>query len=411
MKHMRAIFILLGSILLLSACSGTDSYDPLRDFVSIENELREQLYLVEDSGIIELPEGHFLFKKSLILDGKKHVTIRGAGIDKTVLSFKGQQEGAEGIRISNSEKITLENLTVEDASGDNVKVTDTKGITIRNVKVAWTGEINSENGAYGLYPVLCSDVLIEGCEAMGASDAGIYVGQSNDVIIRRNKAYQNVAGIESENSYNVAIYENEAYDNTGGLLIFDLPGLTMAGAKVKAFNNTIYNNNRDNFAPPGNIVATVPPGTGVMILATENVDVFGNDIIDNRTVGLAVISYELVAALSADNEGESNAGSAQRVNSNFENDTNYYPFPVDIRIGKNNFDNSYTLPTFSHDIGKLIFFKFPFGTPDVLYDGIRSNNERDVPICLKDPEVSFADLDAANDFENIERNTDAYICK
>jgi parallel beta-helix repeat protein len=408
---MRQFLIFFTGLFILSACSGADSYDPKRDFISIEKELREQLFLVEDSGVIELPEGHFLFKKSLILDGKKHVTIRGAGMEKTVLSFKGQVEGAEGIRISNGENITLENLTVEDASGDNVKVTDTKGITIRNVKVAWTGEINSENGAYGLYPVLCSDVLIEGCEAMGASDAGIYVGQSNDVIIRRNKAYQNVAGIESENSYNVAIYENQAYDNTGGLLIFDLPGLTMSGAKIKAFNNTLYDNNRDNFAPPGNIVATVPPGTGMMVLATRNADIFDNDILDNRTVGLAVISYALVAELSAENDGESNAGSAQRVNSNFENDTNYYPFPVDIRIGKNNFENSYTLPSFSHDIGKLIFFKFPFGTPDILYDGIRSDNPKEVPICLKDPDVNFADLDAANDFENLHQNTSDYICE
>ena len=408
---MRTLYFLAAVVGLLTSCSGTDSYNPERNFVSIENDLREQLYLVEDSGIIVLPEGHFLFKKSLILDGKNHVTIRGAGIDKTVLSFKGQEEGAEGLRISNGVDITIENLTVEDASGDNVKVTDTKGITIRNVKVAWTGKINSENGAYGLYPVLCSDVLIEGCEAMGASDAGIYVGQSNDVIIRHNKAYQNVAGIESENSVNVAIYENEAFDNTGGLLIFDLPGLTMYGAKVKAFNNKIIDNNRENFAPPGNIVATVPPGTGIMVLATREVDLFNNDILDNRTVGLAVISYDLVAALSSENEGDSNAGSAQQVNMKFENDSNYYAYPVNIRIGENNFENSHTLPSLSHDIGKLIFFKFPFRTPDILYDGIRSGNAHEVPLCLKDPEVHFADLDAANDFENIQENTSGYICE
>ena len=407
---MKQLFPFVLFIVLFSACSGPDSYDPERSFVSIEKEMREQLFLVEDSGVIQIPEGQFLFEKSLILDGKKHVTIRGAGIDKTVLSFKGQKEGAEGIRISNGENITIENLTIEDASGDNLKVIDTRGITIRKVKVAWTGEINSKNGAYGLYPVLCSDVLIEDCVAMGASDAGIYVGQSNDVIIRRNKAYQNVAGIESENSVNVAIYENEAYDNTGGLLIFDLPGLTMYGERIKAFNNKIYKNNRENFAPAGNIVATVPPGTGIMILATRNVDVFSNDVIDNRTVGLAVISYKLVAALSSDLEGESNAGSAQQVNSNFDNDSNYYPFPVNIRIGKNTFENEYTFPTLSHDIGKLIFFKFPFDTPDVLYDGIRSSNDDEMPICLKDPDVHFVDLDAANDFENIQESTHEYQC-
>ena len=68
---------------------------------------------------------------------------------------------------------------------------------------------------------------------------GIYVGQSKNVIIRNNKAYYNVAGIESENSSQVEIHDNEIYQNTGGLLIFNLPHLTVYGEDVKAFNNHI----------------------------------------------------------------------------------------------------------------------------------------------------------------------------
>jgi len=115
------------------------------------------------------------------------------------LSFKDQKDGAEGLRISNCTNITLEDFTIEDAVGDNIKVMDTDGITFRRIKAAWTGPITTENGSYGLYPVICKNVLIEECEAMGSSDAGIYVGQSEKVIIRNNKAYQNVAGIEIEN--------------------------------------------------------------------------------------------------------------------------------------------------------------------------------------------------------------------
>ena len=102
------------------------------------------------------------------------------------------------------------------------------------------GQSVKKNGAYALYPVICENVLIEACEVLGASDAGIYVGQSKDVIIRNNRVYWNVAGIESENSENVAIYNNQAYNNTGGILVFDLPGLTRYGRKIKVYDNEVY---------------------------------------------------------------------------------------------------------------------------------------------------------------------------
>ena len=57
------------------------------------------------------------------------------------------------------------------------------------------------------------------------------------------------------------------------------------------FNNHIHHNNYPNFAPKGNIVGKVPPGTGVMVLATNNVEIYNNRIINNRTAGTAIVSY------------------------------------------------------------------------------------------------------------------------
>ena len=36
-----------------------------------------------------------------------------------------------------------------------------------------------------LYPVESTNVLIDGCVAIGASDAGIYVGQSQNIIVQK----------------------------------------------------------------------------------------------------------------------------------------------------------------------------------------------------------------------------------
>ena len=214
--------MILGVII---GCNVAPTHDPERNYSSIEKSLLSEMLLAKDSTVIQLEEGHFVFKNSLILDSKKSITLRGRGIDKTVLSFKIQENGSEGLKITNSQNIILEDFTIEDA-GDNIKVTDTKGIIFRRIKSAWTGKVNEKNGAYALYPMVCENVLIEECEVLCASDAGIYVGQSKNVIIRNNNVYWNVAGIKSENSENVAIYNNQIYNNAGGILVFNLPGLT-----------------------------------------------------------------------------------------------------------------------------------------------------------------------------------------
>ncbi len=242
---------------------------------------------------IEFGEGKFEFTSTLSLD-VNNVTIRGKGPDKTILTFnqQGQGTGGEGISVTSKENFTIEDLAVEDAKGDAIKVTGCKGVTFRKVRASWSGGPKETNGAYGLYPVLSQDVLIEDCIARDASDAGIYVGQSENIIVRRNTAENNVAGIEIENSVNADVYENIAKGNTGGILVFSLPDLQKKiGHHCRVYKNTIIENNHENFAPKGNAVANVPPGTGVMILASRQVEVFDNVIEKNQSFGLSICSY------------------------------------------------------------------------------------------------------------------------
>ena len=185
---------------------------------------------------------------SLWIDGKENVVIKGKGMDKTILNFKNQLSGAEGIKITNSINITIADLTVQDTKGDGIKAQQVNGIIFRNVKTEWTRGAHTKNGGYGIYPVQCDQVLIENCVARGASDAGIYVGQSNYAIVRNNKAFENVAGIEIENTSHADVYGNEMYNNTGGLLIFDLPDLIKKkGGYCRAYDNYIHHNNHKNF--------------------------------------------------------------------------------------------------------------------------------------------------------------------
>ena len=87
-------------------------------------------------------------------------------------------------------------------------------------------------------------VLVEYCSVTGISDAGIYIGQSKDIVVRNNVTYGNVTGIEIENSVNALVENNEVYDNAGGILVFLLPNNpSKVSLNCRIVNNYIYKNN------------------------------------------------------------------------------------------------------------------------------------------------------------------------
>ena len=157
------------------------------------------MILMNAGDSILIKSGDYYFEDSLSLD-VDNVVIRGEGLNSTILNFENQKSGAQGILVT-SNKVVLKDFAVIDAKGDAIKVIGADGIAMINLRTEWTGGPKSTNGAYGLYPVESKDVYIDGCIAIGASDAGIYVGQSKNIIVKNSQAMYNVAGIEIENSY------------------------------------------------------------------------------------------------------------------------------------------------------------------------------------------------------------------
>ena len=253
--------------------------------------LQAALITASEGDTIQLPAGTFNLTDGLSLDVDR-VTLIGAGQDETVLNFAGQSGAGEGLLVT-ADDVILRGFTIQDTAGDGIKSKGADRIIYYNLTVEWTGEPDESNGAYGVYPVESTDILIEGVTVRGASDAGIYVGQSNNIIVRNSVAEYNVAGIEIENSIGADVYNNRAENNAGGILVFDLPDLPQVGGhSTRIYGNKILNNNTRNFAPPGNIVASVPSGTGVIIMANENVHVFNNELANNRTAHVLLTAYQ-----------------------------------------------------------------------------------------------------------------------
>ncbi len=220
------------------------------------------------------------------------INLVGQGIDETILSFSTVTTQINGVDVIGDDFL-VQDLTVLDAPKDGIRVENSVGVTYRRIKATWTTPEDSGNGAYGIYPVRCENVLVEDSIAEHASDAGLYVGQCINVIVRGNEVRGNVAGLEIENTQFADVYNNNAHDNTGGLLVFDLPGNPVVGRDIRVHDNMVVDNNLGNFAP-GGTVTIIPPGTGTIVLATRRLEIFNNTYRNNLTIDIVLLSGVLL---------------------------------------------------------------------------------------------------------------------
>lgn len=286
--------------------------------------------------------GFFDLTAPVQLANTENITIKGCGKDKTVLSFKGSNQPI-GILAVNVNGLTVQDLTVADTDGNGFELRGVNHGTLTRVRAFWSSgggnqsadpiskdnyatdnykrlhvactdpatqnpnvpeneggdtsspdyTVSDKAGRYGIYPVSSNNILIDNAESIGASDAGIYVGQTSNAIIRRSRAAFNVFGFEIENVISGEYYENVAECNTGGFLIYDLDGnLRQYGDRTRMYRNVSRKNNTYNFTE-GGFVANVPPGSGMITLAYDRIDVFQNEFSDNNTGGIIHASYEL----------------------------------------------------------------------------------------------------------------------
>jgi parallel beta-helix repeat protein len=396
MKNMpaRISIAVLSALLMAAALNGCNSQPP----VSYQKQLQEQLIKAKAGDVIEVPEGKFQLDRTLSLTTDK-VTIRGKGMDKSILSFAGQKEGGSGMLVKANDFV-IEDMAIEDTAGDGLTIQGGNNITVRRVRVEWTRGPNTANGPYAIYPTECKNVLVEDSVAKGASDAGFYVGQSDQVVMRRNRAEYNVDGYEVENTEHADVYDNVATHNTGGLGVFNLPSLPKQGGKyVRVFHNQIYDNNNPNFAAKSlGAIYHLPAGTGMYVMAINNVEVFDNKIHDNNTTNLYVIEYN--AAL-----GE-------------VKDARYRPFTEQVSIHDNEIANGGKSPDLRQDDVKALSAALGGPLPDVLYDGVvdpkiraAQKGRNPAQICISNNgSASFLNFDAGGGFKHPVKDPKIYGC-
>jgi parallel beta-helix repeat protein len=363
---------------------------------AFQKKLQEQLLDAKAGSVVDIPAGSYHLDRglSLRING---VTLRGAGMDKTILSFRGQVAGPEGLLVQASD-FTVEGLTIEDSQGDGLKINDGENITVRAVRVRWTDGPKTSNGAYGIYPVKARNLLVEDSQSFGASDAGIYVGQSKNVIVRRCRAEQNVAGIEIENTIDADVYENVATGNTGGILVFNMPNLSQPGHSTRVFKNRVAQNNLANFGAKGTAVASVPAGSGVVINSNARVEIFDNDVIDNRTANVIISSYFSTGYYS--DKGV---------------EPGYDPYPKAIYVHDNRFSGGGDSPDgVELKVLKTAMFGLNGRFPDVLWDGYvdpKAAGSAEARLCIDNGQAAVLNADGPGKYKNPRLVTDELRCK
>lgn len=341
----RATCLSLAALMLAAAPAAAKTISVSAKTPDANEKLQEALILAEPGDVVELGAGTWKLTDGLSLD-VANVTLRGAGAgpDGSILDFSDQQGAGEGLLVT-SDDVFLTDFAVLNTKGDGIKSKGADRIVYHQVRVEWTAGPKETNGAYGIYPVESTDVLIDSVFVRGASDAGIYVGQSKNIIVRDSTAIENVAGIEIENSYDADVHDNIATKNTGGILVFDLPSLPMQGGhNVRVFDNDVRDNSTPNFAPKGNIVASVPAGTGVLVMANRNVEIFDNLFDQNGTSNISIVGYRYAYT-----------------------DAKYQPLPRAIVVRKNQHGKAGFAPAFP---GGAEMAKAMGGSiPPILWDG------------------------------------------
>lgn len=259
------------------------------------DELKGALIGAQPGETIAIASGTFDVTSELSLTGVDGVTLKGQGRDQTILDFSQAVTGGggNGLTVESVDGVTIEQLAIQNTEADGIVVHASSNASIHDVRVEWTDGADPNNGRYGIYPAQVDGVYLDNVLAIGASDAGIYVGECQHIIVRNSEAHDNVAGFQIENSFDSESYDNWAHGNTAGMMWHDLPGKTYQhnGGRHLAHDNLIEDNNHPNFGHAGDIVSELPAGLGALIMAVDDVEWRNNTAKNNDSINLAVVSF------------------------------------------------------------------------------------------------------------------------
>jgi parallel beta-helix repeat protein len=278
----------VGSLAKSVGASGTGQVHQVRDGQSIQEAVRRAV----PGDVIQVFPG--TYKETVYID-KDDILLTGVIEQGKWPTMEGERKLNDAVLYSGN-NITVENLLITHYKGNAIMGQAGNNFLIRNNRIV-------DTGVYGIFPQLGKNGLISNNVVSGIEDAAIYVGMSDNVHVNNNEVYASVAGIEFENSRHGVIENNLVYDNAGGILTFITPGLPIKTTyDLIIRNNFITNNNHVNFGAPGSLVSGVPSGTGIILMAADEVTMENNIISGNKNAGIVITDHDSFPNITKDPE-------------------------------------------------------------------------------------------------------------
>ena len=233
-----------------------------------------------------------LYKETVYID-KDNIAIVGVIDDGDWPVMDGERKLNDAILYSGS-GIRIENMKIVHYKGNAIMGQAGNNFVIRHNWIV-------DTGVYGIFPQFGKNGLVEYNVVSGIEDAAIYVGMCDNIQVSNNEVFASVAGIEIENSRHAIVEHNMVYDNAGGILTFITPGLPIKTTfDVIIRDNFIVDNNHKNFGAPGSIVSGVPSGTGIIVMAADDVQIENNIIRGNKNAGIIIADHKSFANITID---------------------------------------------------------------------------------------------------------------
>lgn len=224
-----------------------------------------------------------VYHETIYID-KDDITLQGVIDNGEWPVLDGQKKMNDAILYSGN-GVLIENLKITNYKGNGIMGQAGNNYVIRNNWIV-------DTGVYGIFPQFGKNGIVERNILTGIEDAAIYIGMCDNIDVRFNEVFGNVAGIEIENSRHALVEYNYAHNNTGGILAFLTPGLPIKTCfDVIIRNNYIYNNNTKNFGAPGSTVSHIPQGTGILVMAADDIIIENNIIAGNDNAGITITDY------------------------------------------------------------------------------------------------------------------------
>jgi parallel beta-helix repeat protein len=264
---------------------------PMTDIVVVVNDgesIQEAVKAAQAGTTIQVMPGTYSETVYIDKDGIRLIGVI-KGSDRATLDGQGTMNDAI---LFSGNNIVVEGFLITRYKGNGIMSQAGNNFEIRN-------NIIVDTGVYGIFPQLGTNGVVTHNVISGIEDAAIYVGMSDNTYVAFNHVFDSVAGIEIENSRHAIVESNYVHNNTGGVLAFITPGLPIKTTyDVIIRNNWIHDNNTPNFGAPGSTVGGIPAGTGIMVMAADDVIIEGNIITNNKTVGILSVDHGTASQLT-----------------------------------------------------------------------------------------------------------------